>query len=423
MKVVKTILQNISKSFRHNMGLKLLSLLFALILWNYVVSQTNPNRTVKLSNVPVRFVGMTTLQNQNLALSKATNDYLSDMTVTVEDVPANNVSQVTNDTVALTVDLSSITSPGEHTLKVAWSTQYGKVKRMSSETVTVEVEQLVSRTLPIKCRFGGAFPTGFSPGTVNLEPSVVKITGPQTVVEQVESAYVTLPVGADTRGDVLESLMIELEDASGNEVPTTLLTLTSSDSLVSVPVSRVKTLEVTVEGAILGQDQLPQGYEVAGIEVTPQEVELSGSAEVLEDMTSVTVESIDVAGASSDVHAETVLVLPDGVTATEGSAVEVIIRIAKVPATVEFQNVPVTLTGTPEGLTPTASTLTCTVKVTGPELDLAKLTADQLTVTADLKGLPAGSHGVPLTVRLDDAYAEATAETDPATISVALTAS
>lgn len=420
MKMIKTILQNIGKSFRRNMGVKLLSLLFAFILWNYVVSQTNPNRTVSLNNVPVRFVGMTTLQNQNLALSKATSDIVSDMRVTVEEVPANNVSRVTNDTVTLTVDLSTITSPGEHTLKISWNSQYGRVKRMSSETVTVEVEQLVSRTLPIKCRYSGALPVNYSPGTPSLEPSVVKITGPQTVVEQVEAAFVTLPVNSNTTMDVLESLMIELEDAQGNDVPTTLLTLSSSDSLVSVPISQVKTVPVQVEGAILGQDQLPQGYEVTGMEIMPQQVQLSGDSGTLGAMEEVTVESIDIAGATSDVHAETVLVLPDGVTAAEGNAVEVIIRIGKKNTTASFTGLPVTLVNTPSGLTPTASTLTCTVTITGPELDLAHLTADQITVTADLKDLPAGSHGIPLHVRLDDKYAGAVTQTDPETINVVL---
>ena len=53
----------------HNTGLKIISFVFAVILWGMVMSQTNPPRLKMVYDVPVELTGLETLNNRGLSLA------------------------------------------------------------------------------------------------------------------------------------------------------------------------------------------------------------------------------------------------------------------------------------------------------------------------------------------------------------------
>ena len=54
--------------FTNNLTLKLLSVVFAIILWSFTITRTNPQRTKRISDVPITAVGLASLESNGLTL-------------------------------------------------------------------------------------------------------------------------------------------------------------------------------------------------------------------------------------------------------------------------------------------------------------------------------------------------------------------
>lgn len=64
----KRILAGLKTFFSKNIALKIISLAFAVLLWGYVMMETDPERTKIISDVTVSFDGEDELQSKNLTV-------------------------------------------------------------------------------------------------------------------------------------------------------------------------------------------------------------------------------------------------------------------------------------------------------------------------------------------------------------------
>ena len=72
-------------SLSNNLGYKLLSLLLAILLWNYVIAtNTSITRNKTIYNLTGTVSGLSTLADNKLALTQSPEEALSGITVTVE---------------------------------------------------------------------------------------------------------------------------------------------------------------------------------------------------------------------------------------------------------------------------------------------------------------------------------------------------
>ncbi len=57
--------------FKNNLVLKIMALFFAIVLWSYVLSETNPARDKVLPEVPITYTHQEQLDAQDLAISRS----------------------------------------------------------------------------------------------------------------------------------------------------------------------------------------------------------------------------------------------------------------------------------------------------------------------------------------------------------------
>ena len=100
-----------------NPFLKVLSLVFAILLWAMVMSQTNPPRAKVVYDVPVELTGVTDLNARGLSLATEGGELPASVDVRLE-VPMNDLGRATADNVHATIDFSRITTTGDYTLPV-----------------------------------------------------------------------------------------------------------------------------------------------------------------------------------------------------------------------------------------------------------------------------------------------------------------
>ena len=67
-KVFAIILRGVKNFFTKNIMIKVVSLIFAMILWGYVLTNVNPSRTKIISDVPVVTTGVSDFNARNLVV-------------------------------------------------------------------------------------------------------------------------------------------------------------------------------------------------------------------------------------------------------------------------------------------------------------------------------------------------------------------
>lgn len=173
----------------HNFGLKLLSLIIAIVLWLAVVRDPLAEVVVK---IPIEFRHVP----QNLDF---TSEHIPQAEIRVRG-PERIVRGLDQEEVHASVDLANATS-GEHTYDL--NVRGVRVPR-SVEVVQVMPAQLrinfdkdVTRQVPVRARVIGTFAPGvqLAPEGIIADPAEVSVVGPQKRVNQIE-AVLTDPVDA-----------------------------------------------------------------------------------------------------------------------------------------------------------------------------------------------------------------------------------
>jgi YbbR domain-containing protein len=152
----------------------------------------------------------------------------------------------------------------------------------------------------------------------------VDVAGADTSVDEVAQAQVRLPAGDP---HVTGRFPVVPVNAAGEPV--------SEISVWPDGVTVDATLRATecrqqafVSPAYHGEPA--RGFEIVGVFTDPQVVTLVGDPATLENLRSITTQSLSIAGSSVDVARRVPLLLPAGVTA-EPPSVEVRIRIRRAP--------------------------------------------------------------------------------------------
>jgi YbbR domain-containing protein len=117
--------------------------------------------------------------------------------------------------VAAQVDLTGL-KEGEHIIHLtpeAIRIPFGvKVVKITPASLTVNLERTLEKTVPIRPRLLGRPASAFEVAEIASEPAEVRIAGPKSRVEEVESAF-TEPLSVEgARSTVVDQLNIGLED-------------------------------------------------------------------------------------------------------------------------------------------------------------------------------------------------------------------
>ena len=185
-KLVRQIIANLSSIRRpKNWVLKLLSFLFALFLWYFVVGEDKVDMNV---TIPVEIINMP----RDLVIS---NQFKKQLEVTVSG-PRSLIRGMTEQHISRTIDLSKAT-PGTVLIQNnpdSISLPRGlSILRVQPPTLTLLLDRLIQKELPIKPVLTGTVPHDFKLESVTAEPPNLEISGPQAILSQ-EEILSTAPI-------------------------------------------------------------------------------------------------------------------------------------------------------------------------------------------------------------------------------------
>ena len=99
----------------HNLDLKILALVFAVILWLIVVNIDDPVKSVQFSGIQVKILHGTELEKQGLCYEVLDNSDVIDVTITGRRSVIEDVSE---DNIVATADMKDLTSMNTLTIQV-----------------------------------------------------------------------------------------------------------------------------------------------------------------------------------------------------------------------------------------------------------------------------------------------------------------
>lgn len=381
-------------AFTKNMGMKIGSLVFAFLLWCYVVTVNNPIRVKTLSDVPVSYVGADEMRSRGLTPAMPFYDYLNTVNVTVQ-VRSEYMSSTTSDLMQATADLTGITEPGEYTLpiRVTSLADFVTISSAMPSNVTVNIEQSVEKQVPIEVQLEGTLDPDLYYGVPKPSQSTISLSGPRSGIEEVSRAVCTVDVQGLTQ-TTTATHTLTLVDQNGDEIPSTLFSGVPS-VIVEIPIypERVVDLDTSrIEEAITG---VPEGYEVTNVTVEPASVEIAGPQDVIDAVQTLSVEGLDLDGATSDTTFDNVqLILPDQVVAAVPESVSVRVEVKEQSAEKSYSGVQVTIKNMGEGMVATLQPSAVDVTVEGGAAAVNAIREVSVRPFVDLDGLGPGTHTV-----------------------------
>ena len=300
---------------KHDVWLRVLSILIAFFLWMIVRDADNPTKQMVFRDIPVTITGADTLQNTT---GLSVIEYTSTVSVLVEG-PNNEITDPSfKRKLSVTVDVSSIRGePGEYDMpatQISTGSTTVDALGITPNRVSVRVDEVTTANVPVRIDTTGIPADGFRAGKpVPTTTDTVTIEGPASELKEVSYAYGTISIEGQS-STVTGECKIALYNDAGEPISGTHVTCQTESINVRVPMYPIETVPLTVtlkDGETLKSTQ-------AHAEITPGSIKVIGDQNTLAGLTELSLGEIDLDSVRTGVAIEMPIKLPDGVRLDDG---------------------------------------------------------------------------------------------------------
>jgi len=398
------------RNFLSNLATLLLALILAVIIWLTATQTEDPLKTQFLQ-LPVEFVG---LPENGIRISPERQS----VQIRIEG-PESIMRALQASDFSAIADLSAVPFGEETLVGVQIETIQANVdiSKPSPELVEVLLEEQITRRISIELDLRGSVARGHAQGDPLIEPAYVTVSGPASRVGQLDFGLVTVFLNNARETNVGAHRPI-FYDQQGRVASVNGLTLSTENIEVTVPVEEQAGFAeklITVEWV----GEPAPGYRLLSVSVEPPSVLVEGLPTLLNRLTRLQTEPIDITGLTAPFRQQTVLALPEGVTLDQEQEIFVTIEIEPILTTSSVNRAPI-LQGLSSEYEATFQPEEVRVVLFGPLPVLDALIEDDVRVTVDLFGLRPGTFNLEPTVNVPNRGIEVRS-VQPAVVTVRIT--
>ncbi len=303
------------KKLTNNIGIKILSVVLAFIIWIVIVNIDDPviSRTFTV-DVDVLNEAVVTSINKVYTVVEG-----SEVEVTVKG-NKSFVDTLKSENILATADLKYLSKTGSVTIDVEcnkytttkYTLELGDVKNM-----VVELENITEKRLPIKFNIVGEVLEGYyvSTNQMKARPGTITVTGGESIINKLASIEVDVDVSKKTK-DFVVTATPKAYDNNGDVMDAKELKLDFSADTIEVSVSVYRTKTVPINVKITGKPGY--GYYLVDTVYEPNSITIAGYPKNLDKISSIdfTFDISDKITSVDDVLELTDKLLPKGVIYT-----------------------------------------------------------------------------------------------------------
>ncbi len=320
-------MKSIWKRFQHNLGLKIIALFFAIIIWSFIIVVDDPLRVRRIADVPVVVLGLENLEEAGLIVR---NDEVFNSVTMEVDAKISETNRLNIGAVTVTADIRSIQRKGQYEIFLSGETTVGSVVSISPSVITLDVDDRITREIPVSYAYEGQLAESLYHLEPSLSTAAIEITGAQTDVERVTSAVCVIDLNKVTES-VNSSYSLKLLDKDNQEIPSDLFVNTLPVVTVQMPVYAKKSLDIISDPAacIENVSAVASGYQVSDIDFSQMTITVYGTKEALAELESVGIQPVRVNGLRANKTFEVELLLPEGVEQVSQTPIRMTVTITK----------------------------------------------------------------------------------------------
>jgi YbbR domain-containing protein len=375
----------------------LLAFLVAALVWFYVDMFGNNggpySATVTISDIPITYTGDAALEERGLMLLDENTTTSLDLTLTGSRLL---VVQFTRDDFKVTVDLDKIEHSGVQSVNYELSylderITNSMVKSRSPYSAMVNISELNSKTVNIRCELVGNVADGYSAGEPQLSQSTLEIRGEAQSIDPVSYAKVVLDIGDRAEETVSQTLTFQYYDSNDQLLEDTGIHPTVDSVQATLPVYVTKELELVVD---FRESDGVRAQNVNAV-ITPSTITVSGDAAALRKVNSITLGTYDLLellGSGAAVHTATYpIIIPNGCQNLSGVTRATMKISFKDMTEADVTTNQFTYANLAEGRYVDILTEELTVSVFGTADDVNAIDGSDIRVVADLSNYTAAS--------------------------------
>lgn len=391
------------KYILNNVGIKVLSLFVAMIVWMIIVNIEDPYKEKTL------VVTVETINEDALSSVNKVYEVIEGSTASVKVRGKKSVVDKLRATdIRATADLSNLSAVN------AVAIVPELIKNVSSEptlecnqVLKVVLENMASKQVKVTVVPEGTPEDGYSIGECLAKPNMIEVTGGQSAVDKIDSVRVSVNVNGVSE-DFTRKISPTAYDANGEKVVSSTLTYGVSKIRAMIQVLNKKTIPVNIE--ISGEPAA--GYEFVKAECLPEKIEIAGGTRSLNEIDEVKI-PIDISGmkSSSGVIEQNIIIqeyLPEGIEVLNDYAqVSLRIEIEKQMTKtimVPVENIKFFSLQSDLSAEITDSSTEVEVVLQGIASALDSLSERDYTAYVDCEGLSAGRYRLKVKIDFNDSY-------------------
>lgn len=301
---------------KENIWARIICLLVACGLWVYVMTDQNPivERSVEVRLQQINLPG-------NMMVFNVPDKILVKVRGSRTQLSADNIDNQIN----AAINLKNVTE-GQQNVPIAVTFQGGEVVAVTPRDVSIYVDTVSEKKVPVTTRIVGAVSSDMTIGTSTITPPEVTLRGATHRIDKVNRVVAPIDVTDHTGSFQAESELVAVSD-DGYDIPNMKI-IPDRVMVQATMVSQMLSTNVPVKPVMSGT--LPDGVVVTKTEIVPESIRVTAPPSVLKDLQEVKTKPVDISKltGSSAVAAE--LELPEKVIPE--------IRTVQIKISVERQN-------------------------------------------------------------------------------------
>lgn len=297
------------KRIESDLLLKILSVIFAFLLWMFVINTDNPVIKKTFSDVPVNMLNEQVLEELNQTYKIESGDTVSFTVRGKKDV----VDRLTKSDFRATADVSSMSDVHAIPIKVE-ALRYRSQLDIDTENASVKVvlEDVKSDQIPVIVEVKGKPASGYTVSAQTATPNLISISGPKSVVSRIKQIVAVVNV-SELKKDVTMTQRVKCYDEDGDEVSQDRIKLDTNKIKVKINLSRTKVVPFEVDT----KGKAGKGYVLGSIDYQPKYIEITGLKEDLDKIDSIKLTKLDISDSTKSIE-KTIkasdIKLPDGIS-------------------------------------------------------------------------------------------------------------
>ncbi len=300
---------------RHNLSLKILSIVGAIAIWAAVRTQTDP-----IVEQRTKIHVFTTAAPEGMQVLKVEP---SDVHVSLRGRRSVFESEAI-DALKLVADVADA-QVGEQSVPIRIEHLHSGLELVSMERqrVQVVVDKIVIVSRAVQAHTRGRAAEGFAAKGWQVQPNEVTISGAAANVHRVTQVLAVVDISGAS-ATVKREVRAQARDE--NNVTVDGINVSPEKVTVSVPIQRVNTKTVPIKPVI---GQVPSGWELVQVQRSPTTVTLAGSGSALAGVTAVDTAPVDISDLRGTSAYSVPLQVPSGIEVLGAGSARVTVTLRR----------------------------------------------------------------------------------------------